>query len=65
MTVKELYEYCKELKIEDYPIFVDYTCGDDYYSFEEYIEEKNVDYGKRTAYGENLPTDSLVIRIEG
>lgn len=23
MTVKELYEYCKELKIEDYPIFVE------------------------------------------
>ena len=58
MTVKELYEYCKELKIEDYPILVDYTCGDDYYSFEEYIEEKNIDYEKR-----NLSTAALAIKI--
>ena len=49
MTVKELYKYCKELKIADYPILVDYPCEDDYYSLEEYIEEKNIDYEKRTA----------------
>ena len=60
MTVKELYEYCKELKIEDYPILVDYACGDDYYSLEEYIEEENIDYVKR-----NLSTAALVIKIEG
>ena len=59
MTVKELYEYCKELKIEDYPILVDYSCGDDYYSLEEYIEEKNIDYEKRTT-----STAALVIKIK-
>ena len=59
MTVKELYEYCKELKIEDYPILVDYACEDDYYSLEEYIEEENIDYVKR-----NLSTAALVIKIK-
>ena len=65
MTVKEFYEYCKEMGAEDFPIFIDCTCDDDYYSCEHYLEERNIECKKETAYGEILPTTSLIIRIEG
>ena len=65
MTVKEFYEHCKQIGAEDFPIFVDYTCDDDYYSCEQYLEKRNIKCKKQTAYGKNLPTTSLIIRIEG
>ena len=32
MTVREFYEHCKKISAEDFPIFMDYACNDDYYS---------------------------------
>lgn len=63
MTVKEFYEHCKKIGAEDFPIFIDYTCDDDYYSCEQYLEKRNIKCKKRTAYGEDLPTTSLIISI--
>ena len=65
MTVKEFYEHCKKIGAEDFPIFMDYTCDDDYYSCEQFLEKRNIKCKKQTAYGENLPTTCLIIRIEG
>lgn len=63
MTVKEFYEHCKKIGAEDFPIFIDFYCDDDYYSCEEYLEKRNIKCKKRTIRGENLPTTSLTINI--
>ena len=39
MTVKEFYEYCKSHNAEDYYIYVDYACGDDWYNYEDFIDK--------------------------
>ena len=65
MAVKEFYEHCNKIGSEDFPIFVDCTYDDDYYSCEQYLEKRNIKCKKQTAYGEILPTTSLIIRIKG
>ena len=47
MTVKEFYEHCKKIGAEDFPLFIDYTCGDDYYSCEQYLEKRNIKCKKK------------------
>lgn len=65
MTVKEFYEHAVKIGAENFPIFIDYTCDDYYYSCEQYLEKKDIKCQKKTAEGENLPTTSLIIRIKG
>ena len=43
MTVAELYNYCKELGVENDEIQISYYCGDDYYDLEdEPIDEEMI-----------------------
>ena len=42
MTVKELYDWCKNRNIENCELLIEYACSDDYYSFSETIKESNL-----------------------
>lgn len=42
---------------------MDYVCDDDYYSCGEYLEKRNIKCRKTTSFGEDLPTTSLVLRM--
>ena len=63
MTVREFYEHCKKIGAEDFPIFMDYDCEDYYYSCQQYLEKRNIKCRKTTSSGENLPTTSLILRM--
>ena len=63
MTVKEFYEHCKKIGAEDFPIFMDYDCEDDYYSCAQYLEKRNIKCRKTTSSGEDLPTTSLILMM--
>ena len=63
MTVKEFYEHCKKIGAEDFPIFMDYDCEDYYYSCQQYLEKRNIKCRKTTSSGEDLPTTSLILRM--
>lgn len=63
MTVKEFYEHCKKIGAEDFPIFMDYACEDDYYSCGQYLEKRNIKCRKTNSFGEDLPTTSLILRM--
>lgn len=63
MTVREFYEHCKKIGAEDFPIFMDYDCEDDYYSCAQYLEKRNIKCRKTTSSGEDLPTTSLILRM--
>jgi hypothetical protein len=42
MTIAELYEYAKELEIENLPICLRYECNDDWYSFDRGLTRDDV-----------------------
>lgn len=48
MTVKELYNYCKELGIENDEIEIDFECSDDYYDTNVVFDENDIDTKKNT-----------------
>ena len=63
MTVREFYEHCKKIGAEDFPIFMDYDCEDDYYSCGLYLEKRNIKCRKTNSFGEDLPTTSLILSM--
>lgn len=42
---------------------MDYACDDDDYSCGQYLEKRNIKCRKTTSFGENLPTTSLILRM--
>lgn len=64
MTVEELYEYCKERNIENYPIYLDCVPEDTYYTWGKYLEKEHIDCGKLCFSDDNMENTSLILRAD-
>ena len=42
MTVKEFYEYCKLHNAENYYLYIDYVCGDDWFNYEDFLHKNMI-----------------------
>lgn len=61
VTIKDLYEYCKERNIENYPIFINYNTGENEYFLSEYITKYDIRYGDKINDEEMLGEPSLIL----
>ena len=66
MTIKELYEMAKAFNLEEAPIFIGYSCGDDWYSLGgQNLVSSMVDINRdRDLFGEKLPDRNIFITLE-
>lgn len=62
MTVKELYDWCKNRNIENCELLIEYACNDDYYSFSETIKESNLRYGTESIF-ETLDEAKIIVSL--